>query len=32
VEAPVHVAELLEVLLQERSMAVAEEDSGAIPD
>ncbi|MCD5344281.1 trehalose-phosphatase [Arthrobacter sp. AK04] len=29
VEAPVHVAELLEVLLQERSMAVAEEDPGA---
>ncbi|MFJ6159211.1 trehalose-phosphatase [Pseudarthrobacter sp. NPDC092184] len=28
VEAPVHVAELLEVLLQERSMAVAEEDPG----
>lgn len=26
VEAPVHVAELLEVLLQERSIAVAEED------
>ena len=28
VEAPVHVAELLEVLLQERSIAVAEEDPG----
>ena len=28
VEAPIHVAELLEVLLQERSMAVAEEDPG----
>ena len=28
VEAPVHVAELLEVLLQERSMAIAEEDPG----
>jgi trehalose 6-phosphate phosphatase len=28
VEAPVNVAELLEVLLQERSMAVAEEDPG----
>ena len=28
VEAPVHVAELLEVLLQERSLAVAEEDPG----
>lgn len=27
VEAPVHVAELLEALLQERSIAVAEEDS-----
>ncbi|WP_142043705.1 trehalose-phosphatase [Arthrobacter sp. SLBN-100] len=27
VEAPVHVAEMLEVLLQERSLAVAEEDS-----
>lgn len=29
VEAPVHVAELLEVLLQERSVAVAEEDPRA---
>lgn len=29
VEAPVHVAELLEALLQERSIAVAEEDSPA---
>ncbi|HEU4667221.1 MAG TPA: trehalose-phosphatase [Arthrobacter sp.] len=29
VEAPVHVAELLEVLLQERSIAVAEEDPAA---
>jgi trehalose 6-phosphate phosphatase len=29
VEAPVHVAELLEVLLQERSIAVAEEDPGS---
>jgi trehalose 6-phosphate phosphatase len=29
VEAPVHIAELLEVLLQERSIAVAEEDSAA---
>lgn len=29
VEAPVHVAELLETLLQERSIAVAEEDSPA---
>lgn len=28
VEAPLHVAELLEVLLQERSIAVAEEDPG----
>lgn len=28
VEAPVHMAELLEVLLQERSIAVAEEDPG----
>jgi trehalose 6-phosphate phosphatase len=30
VEAPIHVAELLEVLLQERSIAVAEEDPGSI--
>jgi trehalose 6-phosphate phosphatase len=30
VEAPIHVAELLEVLLQERSVAVAEEDPGSI--
>lgn len=29
VEAPVHIAELLEVLLQERSIAVAEEDPAA---
>jgi trehalose 6-phosphate phosphatase len=29
VEAPVHIAELLEVLLQERSIAVAEEDPHA---
>lgn len=29
VEAPVHIAELLEVLLQERSTAVAEEDPAA---
>jgi trehalose 6-phosphate phosphatase len=29
VEAPIHVAELLEVLLQERSIAVAEEDPGS---
>jgi trehalose 6-phosphate phosphatase len=29
VEAPVHIAELLEVLLQERSIAVAEEDPEA---
>lgn len=29
VEAPVHVAELLEALLQERSLVVAEEDPGA---
>src|SRR6478752_7112636 len=29
VEAPVHIAELLEALLQERSIAVAEEDSQA---
>jgi trehalose 6-phosphate phosphatase len=29
VEAPTHVAELLEVLLQERSIAVAEEDPGS---
>jgi trehalose 6-phosphate phosphatase len=28
VEAPIHVAELLETLLQERSLAVAEEDPG----
>jgi trehalose 6-phosphate phosphatase len=31
VEAPVHVAELLEVLLQERSLAVAEEDPQGTP-
>ena len=30
VEAPIHVAELLELLLQERSIAVAEEDPGSI--
>ena len=30
VEAPIHVAELLEVLLQERSIAVAEEDPGSV--
>ncbi|MGZ4663426.1 MAG: trehalose-phosphatase, partial [Arthrobacter sp.] len=29
VEAPVHIAELLEALLQERSIAVAEEDPQA---
>jgi trehalose 6-phosphate phosphatase len=28
VEAPAHVAELLEVLLQERSLVVAEEEPG----
>ncbi|TLM70670.1 trehalose-phosphatase [Pseudarthrobacter sp. NamB4] len=32
VEAPVHVAELLEVLLQERSLAVAEEENGIAPE
>ncbi|TLM81658.1 trehalose-phosphatase [Pseudarthrobacter sp. NamE5] len=32
VEAPVHVAELLEVLLQERSVAVAEEETGTASD
>ncbi len=32
VEAPVHVAELLEVLLQERSIAVAEEDPGTVAE
>ena len=31
VEAPVHVAELLEALLQERSLAVAEEDPQGTP-
>ena len=30
VEAPIHVAELLELLLQERSIAVAEEDPGSV--